>query len=465
MRHYPVFLDTRNRRIVVSGAGETAVAKLRLLLKTEAEIAVFGTGAAAEILGWAAAGALIFTARPLAAGDAAGASLLYAANADAVEDARVASIGRAEGALVNIVDDLEGSAFITPALVDRDPVTVAIGTEGAAPVLARRIKAQVEDMLPVSLGRLARIGQGFRGRLQALDGKARRLFWSRFYFETGPRVLAAGEAAAMAELERLAGETDGPRAGFVHLIGTGPGDPELMTLKARRLLHEADVVVHDRLVPAAILELARREARIVSVGKKAYGPSWKQADINALLVEQALAGAVVARLKGGDATVFGRLDEEVEALEAAGIGYGIVPGVTSASAAAAAIGQSLTRRGRNSSFRLLTAHDMDGFAEQDWRDLARPGATAAVYMGVKAATFLRGRLLMHGARPETPVTAVENASRPGQRVIATRLIDLPTDLAAAAPEGPVMILLGLSPRLAMVQAAALASLGELKEAL
>ena len=234
----------------------------------------------------------------------------------------------------------------------------------------------------------------------------------------------------------------------MHLVGTGPGDPELLTLKARRLLHEADVVIHDRLVPAAVLELARREATIVETGKTAYGPSWKQDDINALMVRHARAGATVVRLKGGDPAIFGRLDDEIEALEAAGIGFAVVPGVTSASAAAAAIGQSLTRRGRNSSFRVLTGHDVDGFAEHDWRELARPGATAAVYMGVKAATFLRGRLLMHGAAATTPVTAVENVSRPGQRVIATTLIDLPRAFDEAAPEGPVIILYGLEPRAA-----------------
>jgi uroporphyrin-III C-methyltransferase/precorrin-2 dehydrogenase/sirohydrochlorin ferrochelatase len=245
----------------------------------------------------------------------------------------------------------------------------------------------------------------------------------------------------------------------VHLVGAGPGDPELLTLKARRLLHEADVVIHDRLVPPAILELARREATIVEAGKTAFGPSWKQADVNALMVRHAAAGAAVVRLKGGDPAVFGRLDEEIEALEAAGIAYAVVPGITAASAGAAAIGTSLTRRGRNSSFRVLTGHDVDGFAEQDWRELARPGAAAAIYMGAAAATFLRGRLLMHGARADTPATAVENASRPDQRIIATTLMELPRALDEAAPDGPVMILLGLAPH-----AAALA-LAELKEAL
>ncbi len=446
MRHFPVFLDLRGRRVIVSGAGETAVAKLRLLLKTEARIVVFGTAPVEQLRAWAAEDRLELVERAVAPSDATGAALFYGANADSAEDARAAEIGRAAGALVNIVDNLEDSAFITPAIVDRDPVTVAIGTEGAAPVLARKIKAEVEALLPARLGALTRIGQAFRARVEALDSKARRGFWTRFYFERGPRAIEAGEDAARDALERLLAEGEGDREGFVHFVGAGPGDPELLTLKARELLHAADVVIHDRLVAPAILELARREATILAVGKQAYGPAWKQADINALIVASALKGETVVRLKGGDPVVFGRLDEEVEAVAAAGVGYAIVPGVTSASASAAAIGQSLTKRGRNSSFRILTGHDVNGFAEQDWRDLAKPGATAAVYMGGKAATFVRGRLLMHGARADLPVTAVENASRPGQRIVATTLIDLPAALARAALEGPVTILLGLAPR-------------------
>ena len=326
MRHFPIFLDLRDRRIIVSGVGETAVAKLRLLLKTEANIEVFGICPEPQVVEWAECGRLRFFERLIRAGDADGAALFYAANADAEEDARGAGIARAAGVLVNTVDDLGASQFITPAIVDRDPVTVAIGTEGAAPVLARKIKAEVEAMLPSSLGRLTRIGQAFRGRLEALDARARRAFWTQFYFEAGPRSIADGDDAARDELERLASQGHGPRTGFVHLIGAGPGDPELLTLKARRLLHEADVVIHDRLVTPGILELARREATIVEVGKTAYGESWKQSDINALIVRHALEGSVVARLKGGDPVIFGRLDEEIEALEEAGISFGIVSG-------------------------------------------------------------------------------------------------------------------------------------------
>ncbi|CAN5799868.1 siroheme synthase CysG [soil metagenome] len=443
MRHFPIFLDLAGRRVVVSGAGAAAVAKLRLLLKTEARLCVFGPEPDPEVAAWAREGRLSLTPRPVAPGDALGAALLYAANADAAEDARAAGIGRAEGALVNIVDDLS-SDFITPAIVDRDPVTVAIGTEGAAPVLARFIKARVEEMLPVSLGRLARIGQGFRARVARLDSRARRVFWSRFYFETGPRAFARCEAEA--DPARLLAQGIEAREGFVHIVGAGPGDPELLTLKARRLLHEADVVIHDRLVAPGILELARREATILEVGKTGFAASWKQEAISALVVEHAAAGASVVRLKGGDPALFARLDEEIEAIGAAGIGWQVVPGITSASAAAAAIGQSLTRRGRNTALRLLTGHDTDGFAEQDWKALARPGGVAAVYMGTKAAPFLRGRLMMHGAPGDLPVTAIENASRPDQRIIEARLALLPEALAAAAPRGPVMLLFGLAPR-------------------
>jgi len=245
----------------------------------------------------------------------------------------------------------------------------------------------------------------------------------------------------------------------VAIVGAGPGDPDLLTLRAQRLIAAADVVIHDRLVAAPILAHARRGARVIAVGKMPYGAGWSQDAINTLIVAEARRGGRIVRLKGGDPVVFGRLDDEIEALEAAGIAYEIVPGITAASAAAAAIGQSLTRRGRNGSVRLLTGHDVSGFAEQDWRALAGPGATAAIYMGVKAATFLRGRLLMHGARGDVAVTAIENASRSDERVIATTLMDLPAALAEAEPKGPILILLGLAPR----QAAA--ALPRLQEAL
>ena len=453
MRHFPIFHDLRARRVLVCGATETAVAKLRLILKTEARVTVFGAQPHDQIVRWASEQRLTLIERDLQRGDAVCAALVYGASEDPAEDARIAELGRACGALVNIVDNLEDSDFITPAIVDRDPVTVAIGTEGAAPVLARRIKAMNEESLSPELGTLARIGQSFRHRAETLPmGRTRRAFWARYYDVVGPRVLAEhGEAALTGALEALLAEavekSDEP--GRVALIGAGPGDPELLTLKARRLLHEADVVIHDRLVPASILELARREAIVVEVGKIPHGESWKQEDINALMVEHAQGGAHIARLKSGDPAMFGRLDEEMDALDAADIPFEIVPGITSAMAAAASIKVSLTRRGRNKSVQFITGHDMQGFAEHDWRGLAAPGATAAIYMGLRAARFVQGRLLMHDADAETPVTAIENASRPEQKIVSATLSTLPDVLTSAGITGPAILFLGLSPREAM----------------
>ena len=230
----------------------------------------------------------------------------------------------------------------------------------------------------------------------------------------------------------------------VTFVGAGPGAAQHLTLGALRALQGADVVIHDRLVGAEILALIPARTRRIDMGKAGFGPSTPQADINAMLVAQALTGARVVRLKGGDCGIFGRLDEEVEALQAAGLTFTILPGLTAATVAAAAIGQSLTRRGRNASLRIVTGHDMEGFAEQDWRGMAQAGQVAAVYMGKKSARFLQGRLMMHGAAGDTPVTLVENVSRPDQRIVAASLATLPE--AAAALKGPAVILYGLAPR-------------------
>ncbi|MGA0543291.1 uroporphyrinogen-III C-methyltransferase [Neotabrizicola sp. VNH66] len=234
----------------------------------------------------------------------------------------------------------------------------------------------------------------------------------------------------------------------VVFVGAGPGAAEHLTLGALRALQAAEVVIHDRLVGAEVLALIPENTRRIDMGKEGFGPSAAQTDINAVLVAQALTGARVVRLKGGDCGIFGRLDEEVEALEAAGLPFRIQPGLTSASVAAAQIGQSLTKRGRNAALRIVTGHDMQGFAEQDWRGLARAGEVAAIYMGKKSARFIQGRLMMHGADGATPVTVVENVSRADQRVIGCQLSTLPS--AIAAVDGPAVILYGLAPRAAAV---------------
>ncbi|MEQ9693566.1 siroheme synthase CysG [Shimia sp. SDUM112013] len=458
MKHFPVYLSMTGQRIVLVGGGDAALAKLRLLLKTEATLDVFSVEAAPEIHDWAENGKLRLHLRTPETSDFRGALLVYAAEEDDAKDAHTAQQAQAAGVLANIVDNLADSAFITPAIVDRDPVTIAIGTEGAAPVLARAIKADLEERLSPRLGLLARVGKAFRAAADALPmGRRRRDFWSDYYFGAGPRI--ADENGAQAALETLLDKhlKADTRDGHVAFVGAGPGDPELLTLKARKALDTADVVIYDRLITPEILELARREATMIDVGKEAYGPSTPQGDINALIVEHARQGAQVVRLKSGDATVFGRLDEEIDACDAAGVTWHIVPGITAASASVAAIGQSLTKRDRNGAVRFLTGHDMKGFADHDWRQLARRNEVAAIYMGKRAVRFIQGRLLMHGAAPDTPVTVIENASRANQRVLNAPLHSLPADLAAAAFDGPALMLLGLSPRAA---SAALPSLLE-----
>ena len=450
MRHFPIFLSTRATRIVVSGGGETAIPKLRLLLKSEALIDVYDDAADPSVRAWANAGALRLIERQLRESDLADATLVYAANDCAEKDSRVASLAAANGVLVNVVDNLDASDFITPAIVDRDPVTVAIGTEGTAPVLARRIKSEVEAILPQATGLLAKIAAAFRPKAEVLPkGAVRRRFWDRFFFETGPRAFAAegktGATNALDDLLDAAIHGQDSIEGRVVLVGAGPGDPDFLTRKALKLLHDADVIIHDRLVSNEVLELARREAVRVAVGKKGHGPAFRQEDINALMISHAQKGHLVVRLKGGDPSLFGRLAEELEALRGAGVAAEVVPGITTASAAAASAQISLTQRGRNADIRFLTGHDVHGFADHDWRALARQGTAAAIYMGRRASRFIVGRMLMHGGDPAMPVTVMANVSRTNQVTRSATLLTLPEVVETIEADAPVLIFLGLAP--------------------
>lgn len=450
MRHLPVFVDLRGQTVVVAGAGKIATAKLRSLVKTEARLKVFGTEPSAEVRRWANRGALELHPYSPRARDLAGARLVYAASTRNVDNRHLCNLARAAGILVNVADDLASSSFISPAVVDRDPVVVAIGTGGTAPLLARRIKARIEGMLPSGIGALARLASKLRPAARAVpSGQARRRFWSWFFEGAAESALERfGETGARRAIHAAIGRWRGRcvRTGRVLLVGAGPGDPDLLTQRARRALAEADVVLHDRLVDPRVLELARREAELVEMGKCAGGPAWKQADITAEMIHFAQAGYSVVRLKSGDPMLFGRADEEIDALADAGIEYSVVPGITSGTAASAAMRTSLTRRNRNSAISFITAQDARGYAEQDWRYLSRPDTTFGIYMGVRAARFVQGRLLLHGADPQTPVCVVEAASRPGQRILNGELATLDTLLETYRVVGPAIIFVGLRAR-------------------
>jgi uroporphyrin-III C-methyltransferase/precorrin-2 dehydrogenase/sirohydrochlorin ferrochelatase len=326
MRHFPIFLELTAKRVVVAGAGECAVAKLRLVLKTDADIFVYGTSPALQITQWAAEQKITFIQREIRSDDAISATLLYAANEDRTKDAMAADYGRAAGAMVNIVDNLNDSTFITPAIVDRSPITIAIGTEGAAPVLARKIKQQLEEMLPASLGTLARIGQGFRDRASVLPmGRKRRAFWSAFYFDKGPKALALGGKHAASRLLNTLLETaqNTPEAaGRVYFMGTGNGDPELLTLKARNILHEADVIVHDASVPLNILELVRREAILYPLGRATDYNS-----TNTFVSDHAENGAQIVRIINGDLSHSKVMISEIANLMNNQVPYDVLKGI------------------------------------------------------------------------------------------------------------------------------------------
>jgi uroporphyrin-III C-methyltransferase/precorrin-2 dehydrogenase/sirohydrochlorin ferrochelatase len=449
MNHFPVYLNVENQKIVVCGGGETALAKLRLLRKTSADIHVYHPNPVDDLIALAQANVITLHHRHVLADDISGAALFYAAHDNDALDREQAALAAKLGVLSNVVDNLAASAFITPAIVDRDPVTIAIGTEGTAPILARQIKAHLEEQLDPNLGVLAQVAKPFRAIADQIPmGPARRKFWGEYYRTIGPRALTLGKEAVQSALEQLFKRHQNPvdAVGHVAFVGAGPGDPELLTLKARKELDRADVVIYDRLVGTGILELARREARMIDVGKTGFGPSVDQDTINKLIVTHAQRGDYVVRLKGGDCTVFGRLDEEIESLAPHDIGWHIVPGITAASASAAAIGQSLTKRGRNTSVRFLTGHDMAGFADHDWTSLAGRDQVAAIYMGKKSSRFIQGRMLMHGARADTPVSIIENASRADQTITSVTLDRLAHMFQSGAIAGPALIFLGLQPR-------------------
>jgi uroporphyrin-III C-methyltransferase/precorrin-2 dehydrogenase/sirohydrochlorin ferrochelatase len=450
MRFFPVFLDLDHQPVLVVGGGEQAAQKIRLLLKTRAEIRVLAMEGCAEVRDLAASGRIRLEDRPLSARDLAGVRLAYVALEDDADAARAVAMARAAGVPVNAVDRQELCDFITPAIVDRDPVIVAIGTEGTAPVLARQIKARLEAMLPARLGGLARWAASLRQRASdaVARGAARRRFWDGFFDGPVARAYLADDFEAAAELVERELGGGAPEVGRVTLVGAGPGDPDLLTFKAMRALQEADVIVADRLVSPAILDRARRDAERIMVGKTPGQLSPSQDQINAILLREAAAGHHVVRLKGGDPFVFGRGGEELAALRAAGVPVVIVPGITSAMGCAAAIGLPLTEREERRSLTLLTGHASDGPAEHDWAALARPGQMLAVYMGVGAAGHLQGRLLGAGMAHLTPVTVVENGTLPGQKVATGTLDRLVELLIEASIKGPAMIFVGAHPEAA-----------------
>ncbi len=447
MRYFPVFMDMQGADVLVAGGGEQAAQKVRLIARTPARITLIAEGFAPELVVLAATGRVQLIQRAFVAADVTGRTLVYAASEPDLNTA-VAAAARAAGLPINVVDEPEKCSFLTPAIVDRDPVTIAIGTEGSAPVIGREIKARLEAWLPARFGAVAAAASALRDRVGTEIGtqRDRRRFWERLLVGPFRQAVLEGDAAAAnsaVAAEIAIANGDATRLGRIVLIGCGPGDADLLTLKAQQRLQEADVLVIDRLVDPSVLDYARRDARRIDVGKTPGGLSAGQDEINAIMVREALAGNMVARLKGGDPMIFGRATEEMVAAQAAGIDVEVVPGITAAHACAARIGLPVTVRGQIRQFSVLTGATHDGELDLDWRALANEQHAFAVYMGIGSAPTLRKRLLAAGTRPERPVVIVENGTLPTEKAVATRLLDLDAAITAHGLKGPAIIFVGL----------------------
>lgn len=421
-----MFIKTTGRRVVIVGGGETAAQKARLILKTDAEIILAAPALDAELSALVASGRAFHHAGTIDEALFRGAAMVFIGTGCPGIDASLHGVAVAAGVPVNVVDQPDLCDITTPALVDRDPVVIAIGTEGTAPVLARQIKTKLEQDLEQNLGGLAALA----GRLRdAVAGRvpraARRDFW-RWVFQGGPRQLwaAGSESAAADALKAAIGEGGAPGhvgAGSISLVGAGPGARDLLTLRAVQRLQEADVIFYDRLVDEEVLELARRDAERVYVGKHLGAHAWPQDRINARIVAEAKQGRRVVRLKSGDPSVFGRAGEELAAAKDSGINVDIVPGVTAACAASAALGQTLTERGVSSRLVLSTATNQQGQFSKTGTALMCPGTAAVFYMGVRQASRIQDALLSEGVPADAPVAIAVDVSKPTEALFHTTL--------------------------------------------
>jgi uroporphyrin-III C-methyltransferase/precorrin-2 dehydrogenase/sirohydrochlorin ferrochelatase len=445
MDYLPIFIQLRGELAVVVGGGQVASRKVELLLKAGARVTVVAPEIVDELDPLVARGELRLISGKFAPEHLAGAGIVIAATDSREVNAAVSCAARKARVPVNVVDDPELSTFIFPAIVDRSPVIVAVGTSGHSPVLARRVRAQIESLLPARLGALARfVGDRRKEVQQALPPARRRPFWERIITGlVGSRVLAGDDADANEAFQRelTASDTEG-RLGEVYLIGAGPGDPDLLTLRAVQLLQQADIVLYDRLVSDAVLDRARRDAERVFVGKETGGDHHRTQDqIHQLLVQYARRGLRVARLKGGDPFIFGRGGEEMEVLKANGIPYVVVPGITAALAAAASAGIPLTHRRLAQSVTLAAGHALDD-ETLDWRTLARPHHTVVFYMGVAQLPRIVARLLGAGADADHPAAIIERASLAEQRVLRGTLGTLVQIVNDEKVEAPALLIIG-----------------------
>ena len=449
MNYLPLFLKLAGRRCLVVGGGGVARRKVELLQAAGGAVTVVAPRLVPALQALADRGELRWTPRSFADGDVAGCAVVVAATADRPVNEAVHRAATAAGILVNVVDCPELCSFILPAIVDRSPLLVAVSSGGSSPVLARLLRARLELLVPAGYGALAEIAGRFRAAVRAAvpDPERRRRFWERVLQGGVAECAMAGreaEAAALMEREIAAQEgQEEPAPGMVYLVGAGPGDPELLTLRAFRLIQEADVVVYDRLVSPEILALVRRDAETVYAGKRRSQHALAQDEINRLLADLAAGGRRVVRLKGGDPFIFGRGGEEIETLMERGIPFQVVPGITAASGCAAYAGIPLTHRDYAQSVTFVTGNLRQGeVSDLDWRSLAAPQQTLVVYMGLQGLPQICAALIAHGSPPDLPAALVQQGTTRKQRVVAGTLATLPALVEEQAIQAPTLAIIG-----------------------
>ncbi|WP_255350788.1 siroheme synthase CysG [Chitinibacter sp. ZOR0017] len=450
MDYFPLFLNLKQQPCLLVGGGEIALRKMRLLASAGADLTVVAPQICDELLAEVRAGRLNWRPGEFSLSHIVGMRLVIAATDQPVVNQAVFAACESAGILVNAVDDPAHSRFITPAIVDRAPLTIALSTGGGVPVLARHLRAQLEALIPHGWGDLARLGSELRplAKEKLPDPAARREFWENVLAGPIPDQVFAGQVnAARSALEDALHSGQPPVRGAVYLVGSGPGNPDLLTFRALRLMQQADVVLYDNLVSPAIMELVRRDAERVYVGKKASNHALPQEEINQLLVRLAQAGNKVLRLKGGDPFIFGRGGEEIAELAAAQIPFEVVPGITSAAGASCYAGIPLTHRDYAQSVTFVTGHRRATESEADkleldWARLVNPQETVVVYMGVAQAGYIAEQLIQHGREANTPVAIIERATTPQQRVVISQLATLAADIHSAAIKPPALLIIG-----------------------
>nr|VFK31710.1 MAG: uroporphyrin-III C-methyltransferase / precorrin-2 dehydrogenase / sirohydrochlorin ferrochelatase [Candidatus Kentron sp. MB]VFK75624.1 MAG: uroporphyrin-III C-methyltransferase / precorrin-2 dehydrogenase / sirohydrochlorin ferrochelatase [Candidatus Kentron sp. MB] len=448
MDFLPIFLHIKQRPCLVVGGGEVAARKVALLLQAEASVTVVAPALGTALTKLHQAGHIRHAARTFSADDLAHQYLVIAATNDTGLNHRVALLANARQIPINVVDRPELCTFVVPSIIDRSPVIAAVSTGGASPVLARLIRARLETLIPAAFGRLAILAAEFRGKVKQRFSHPpdRRIFWEKVLQGPVAELMFAGkDAAARNALEQaLNAETGAPHEmGEVYLVGGGPGDPDLLTFRALRLMQQADVVVHDRLVSPAVLDLTRRDAERIYVGKERDNHALPQEEINRFLVRLAKQGKRVLRLKGGDPFIFGRGGEEIDTLAEEGVPFQVVPGITAASGCAAYAGIPLTHRDFAQSCVFVTGHLQDGKVNLNWDTLIRPDQTIVFYMGLRGLALICRGLIDRGLADTTPAALIQQGTTPRQRVFTGALRTLP-DIVARVDhiKPPTLLIVG-----------------------